>query len=976
MASIFRKYLSVFVLLLPFLSFAQNKHTIDSLKQSLAASTTDTSKCLILNNLFREYARLDIKTATSYNEQSLKLARKIRYPKGITDAINNWSYLLRLRGKYDSAMLVLMSAKPIFKAMPDKIAYADYLSDLGSLYALKNDQKTALINLFEALDIYRSTGSNKNLALLYSRLGSIYQAQKQYDSTLHFFKKSLEINNATDFPLGSSANLVNIGTVYSDMGEQLTAIKYFQDALVIKVNLNDKHGIIKCLNNIGAAYMNIGKVKEAIVNHEKALALAREFNSNLDMALGYTNLGFDYQKENNYKQAVYFAAKGLVISRQLNDYKLIRESSRVLFESYYSLRRFEEAYRYHVLFKQYSDSITDESNLKAMAEIQTKYAVVSKQNEITALKSEKDKQELQIQKLRAWYGLAIGFFFAFLAVALIFFYRARVSRKLSLKLREINEMKSHFFANLSHEFRTPLTLMLGPAEKLMETATPDDKPWLELIHRNASRLLFLDEQLLEFTKIDSGAQKIHLVHGNILIPLKTIAESYILLAGQKKTDYAIHLPVDPLEVYFDPDILEKVTGNLLSNAFKYTPAERSVNLSVSIINRELIPFSADQIQPLAGRYVRIDVRDTGTGIPEAKKEVIFERFFQLNHNSGNTVGGVGIGLALTRELLTLHHGFITLESKEGAGSLFSVFLPADPGIYSMEEIVELRPYKLSENQINNQVPTEKTVALSPVTNAEVHDQQDEIELPMVLVVDDNADMRSYIKQILYGKYLLLDADNGISGFEIACKTVPDLIVTDVMMYPVNGIELCMNLKNDEKTSHIPVIMLTALSASQEKITGLETGADDYITKPFSNQELLVRIRNLINQRIKLRQLFSNSSRFDPKTISVTSADEKFLNKLVQLIEANIDNSDLDTEFLLSHIPMSRSQLHRKIKGLTDQPITGFIRIIRIKRAAQLLEQKFGNVSDVMYAVGFNNLSYFTKSFREVYNMTPTEFMSK
>ena len=237
-------------------------------------------------------------------------------------------------------------------------------------------------------------------------------------------------------------------------------------------------------------------------------------------------------------------------------------------------------------------------------------------------------------------------------------------------------------------------------------------------------------------------------------------------------------------------------------------------------------------------------------------------------------------------------------------------------------------------------------------------------------------MRIYVREILQAFYTVTDAENGNQGFEIACQSIPDLIITDVMMHPVNGIEFCMKLKQDERTSHIPVIMLTALSDPQEKVTGLETGADDYVTKPFNSRELLVRMRNLITQRNKLRQIFSSSVNLEPGAITVTSADEKFLRKLIQLIEANIDNPDLDIEFLLSNIAMSRSQLHRKIKAITGQPITGFIRIIRIKRAAMLMEQKFGNVSDIMYAVGFNNLSYFTKCFREVYNLTPTEFMAK
>ena len=969
----FRTYFLAIIVLVPLMFSGQNRHNIDSLLNALSKSKDDKEKCLILNGLFGEYVRSNLEKAAFYNDQALNLSRKINYPKGITDAIYNKSSLLRIQGNYDSALVILVAAKQDYKKLPDTIAYADLLSEVGYLFFLKNDPKDALINLFEALELYEKTGSKKNLALLYNRFGSLYKNQKLYDSALCYYKKSYEINDATGFKLGCSANLINIGTIYEEKNDYLTAIGYFQRALEIKKQLGDKQGTQKCLNNIGTAFMDLGNVPNAIAYHRQALALALDYTSKLDIAMAYINLGFDYQKAKDYDQAISYALKGLDLAKQINDLQLLRESSRVLYESYGVLKRFDKAYQYLGLFKLYSDSLVTKNNLKALTEIETKYNVARKVNEITQLKIEKGKQELNIQTLRGWVNLGIGLFFSLLALALFFYYRARTSKKLSLKLKEINEMKTHFFANLSHEFRTPLTLMLGPAEKLMEKATPDDKPWLELIHRNATRLLFLDEQLLEFTKIDSGSQKINLVFGNILVPLKSIAESYVLLAGQKNILYSWSFPEEPLELYFDPDILEKVTGNLVSNAFKYTRTGGMVQLLVSRSNHG---NPHDGLGPGLTSFARIDVKDSGMGIPEDKKEVIFERFYQLNHHPGNTVGGVGIGLALTRELLNLHHGSISLESREGNGSTFSVFLSLDRNTYSREELGETRLFipqavKEPEPQVN-EVPAGEYRA----NNESAAGAAEESNLPQVLVVDDNADMRSYIRQVLEEHFLISDAENGDNGFEIACSAIPDLIITDVMMYPVNGIELCMKLKRDERTSHIPVIMLTALSGSQERIEGLETGADDYITKPFSPHELLVRIRNLVSQRNKLRQLFSSSMNIEPKTISVTSADEKFLQKLITLIEQNIDNPELDGEFILLNIAMSRSQLHRKIKALTDQPITGFIRIIRIKRAAQLMNLKFGNVSEIMYAVGFNNLSYFTKSFREVYNMTPSEFMAK
>ena len=967
--------LLLFLIFIPLFSFGLNQHRIDSLAGILARKTDDKTRCDLLRQMVDLYIRADIGKAKEFNDQSLALARKINYTRGISEAVYNEASLYRLKGKYDSALSLLIRERPVFVAVGDSIVLADYLSEVGSLYAAKSDLKNGLIILLEALRIYQVKGSTKNLALLYNRFGALYRSQKQLDSALKYYQKSLVINNATGFKLGASANLVNIGTIYEDKEEREKAIGYFQQALEIKEKIGDKQGICKCLNNIGTSYMNLGKVSHAIEYHEKALALAYECNSNLDVVINYINLGFDYQRGNNFRKAIEYAGKGLEMAKKINDLQLLTEAARVLHECWFSLKNYPEAYRYHVMYEQFKDSIVKENNLKAMAEIQAKYNMVAKENEITALRIGKNRQELEIQTFRAWFNLGVAMFIALAALAFFFYFRSRISRKLSVKLAEINEMKSHFFANLSHEFRTPLTLMLGPAGKLMETARPEDKPWLELIQRNASRLLYLDEQLLEFTRIDSGSQKIHLYSGNILVPLRTIAESYSLMAEQKNIRYTCHFPEEPLQACFDNDILEKVVSNLLSNAFKYTPSPGTVTLTVTAGSWNLTadPARGDKDNR---SFVRIGVSDSGIGIPENKKEIIFERFFQLSHYPGGAGAGVGLGLALTRELLKLHRGYITLESTEGKGSLFSVFFPLDRDTYSAEELKDVKPWEAPLHKAGPPVMAEDQPSGPLKAEGEVFEQHDDDGVPQVLVVDDNEDMRLYIREILRETYHVTEAGNGDAGFDIACATVPDLIVTDVMMHPVNGIEFCKKLKVDERTSHIPVIMLTALSGAKEKIAGLETGADDYITKPFSTRELLVRISNLVNQRKKLRQLFAGPLKLEPGAISVTSADEKFLQKLIRIIEENIDNPELEVEFLVDRIAMSRSQLHRKIKALTGEPITGFIRVIRIKRAAQLMEQKFGNVSDIMYAVGFNNLSYFTKSFREVYDMTPTEYMAK
>lgn len=957
-------------------ALGQNQTRIDSLTHALSGTDDINVRWFLYKNLFKEHYRTDIEKANYYNQQTIKIAFESNDRNKIAIALFNKGSLLKMLGKYDSSLILFEQAEDYFRQISDTLGYADCLSEKGNLYLLKKDFKNSFIQLMEALRVYRSTTKKNDFALIYNQIGMMYRAQKQYDSTLKYYNLSLEINERLGFKLGSSVNLVNIGTVYEYQKDYTTAIDFYKKSLLLKQELGDKKGMMKCMTNIGNALNSIKDFKNAISYHENALALAKEYKSSLEIATCLINLGNDFQNDNAYSKAVLYAMEGNSLAMQINDLELLKESSRILAQSNNQLRKYQDAYHYYELYKLYSDSIVKQNNLTELAEVQSQYENVKQENEITFLKIDKNKQDIKIQTFKARLNLFFGVFTALLALALFFYYRSAVSKKLSLKLSEINDMKSRFFANLSHEFRTPLTLMLGPAEKLKLTAKPEDKPWLDLIIRNALRLLFLDEQLLEFTRIDSGSQVIHLVEGDINIPLKGIAGAFELFAEKKNIRLNLDFPEKEINTFFDADILEKVTTNLLSNAFKYTPTGGFVEISATTEFLHEYPGSTKQKSKTGSKFIRINVKDNGAGIPEDKKDQIFERFYRLNQTAGVAEFGAGIGLALTRELLQLHHGFIKVESSVGQGSQFSVFLPAEKDYYTPDELKGAKLYDGKSENIQVQLFPEERLDEVRSFDEEVARPVVDESLPQVLVVDDNADMRMYIRDIIDESYAVTEAANGIEGFEAACASIPDLIITDIMMEPVNGIEFCKNLKTDERTSHIPVIMLTALSGSDEKIKGLETGADDYITKPFRHQEILVRVQNLISQRKKLRELFSTELKLEPKSISVTSTDERFLQKLILLIESNIDNPELDVEFLVKNIGMSRSQLHRKITALSNEPVTGFIRIIRIKRAAQLLGQKFGNISEVMYAVGFNNLSYFTKCFREVYNMTPSEFLTK
>ncbi|MBL7113599.1 MAG: response regulator [Bacteroidales bacterium] len=528
----------------------------------------------------------------------------------------------------------------------------------------------------------------------------------------------------------------------------------------------------------------------------------------------------------------------------------------------------------------------------------------------------------------------------------------------NLQIMEMDQMKTRFFANISHEFRTPLTLILGPLEDILakEEMKEKNRVTMERMHRSAARLLALINQLLDLSKLDAGSMKLELVESDVLRFLRIIFSSFTPLADRKKIDYKFAIPEQKLVTTFDQDKIEKILYNLLSNAFKFTPDEGEIWCKVSI-------GKSNDLQ--------ISVKDSGSGIPSEMIEKIFDRFYQVEGTPHGQAGGTGIGLSLTRELIQIQHGQIKINSKTGEGSEFIVTIPLGHEHLKKDEFI-LR----DETDVNESFVTIHAILPGKCAESEGKADEDEEDStkPQILVVEDSEDVRSHIAEGLDDRYVLKMAENGKIGYEIGTETIPDLIITDLMMPEMDGVELCKMLKTDERTSHIPVIMLTAKASVENRLEGLETGADDYMTKPFNMQELQIRINNLIEQRRKLRERFSKDARLEPKDIAVTSPDEKFLNRTMNIIEENLGDCDFEVTDLADEVGMSRMQLFRKLKALTDQTPSEFIRTIRLKRAARLMEKKFGNIAEITYEVGFNNLSYFAKCFKEMYGQLPSEYV--
>lgn len=528
------------------------------------------------------------------------------------------------------------------------------------------------------------------------------------------------------------------------------------------------------------------------------------------------------------------------------------------------------------------------------------------------------------------------------------------------KLKELDQLKSQFFANISHEFRTPLTLILGQIDSVMSSAIDNkEKGKLQVANRNAKRLLTLINQLLDLSKLEAGSMELNAEQHNIVSFLKSLFFSFESLAEAQKISLKFESEYQNIPVVFDPDKMEKVFYNLVSNAIKFTFPNGEIKVSLKLIKTS---------------EVVIQIKDTGPGIPSDRLPHIFDRFYQVDSSMTREHEGTGIGLALTKELVELHKGTISVDSIENEGSTFTLFFPLGDFAIEKESLIDLEHKNISEENIldilntHDQLSEKNKFIQNSAENKILSHRQE-----FILIVEDNPDVRLYIREQLENDYQIIEADNGEQGVILAQNEIPDLIVTDVMMPKMDGYQFCKAIRSDEKTSHIPIIMLTAKAGLDDKIEGLETGIDAYLTKPFSAKELTVRVRNLIQQRNQLRKRFSKATVIRPSEVSAVSADQVFLNKAVSFIEAHYADEKFSVEMLAEEVNMSVSQLNRKLNALINQPPGQLIRSLRLQRAADLLIKKAGTVAEICYKVGFNDQSYFSRSFKKQFGVSPSEY---
>lgn len=589
-----------------------------------------------------------------------------------------------------------------------------------------------------------------------------------------------------------------------------------------------------------------------------------------------------------------------------------------------------------------------------------------------------DKKTIAITILpppwKTWWAYSI---YAILIVTAFWFGMKYYTRKVQEeKEHELDQMKLRFFINVSHEFRTPLTLILNPAEKILSAYdNPEQvKSSALVIQRSSRRLLYLVNQLLDFRKIDLGESSLELQRVNVAKFTKDILTLFEELAKSKDISIQFTSSLKNRVGQLDPDKLEKILTNLLSNAVKFTGNGGSIAVNMEETSEMLSRNTLGKLlkKKKQGDFVKITVTDTGVGFKQEHLKDVFRRFFHADAS----MAGTGIGLNYTKALVELHKGSISVESREGEGSAFTVLLPLDLKSSNKKETIgsEIQNYIIDANPIKS---AEYEIAISNETTEDESENPlvPDANRPLLLIVEDNKELRTHLKNELSAQFRVKEAANGAVGLELVKKYYPDIVISDVMMPQMDGFEMCRQIKNELEISHIPVILLTARSLEEDRIEGYDTGADEYLPKPFNINVLRARVKNLLEARKRTRDRFVMLGGISAETReNANTVDEVFLEKATKVVLDNISNADFSLDDVIKEIGLGRSQFYRKINAITGQNPSNFIRTIKLKHAASLLLTEKYSVKEITHLCGFNSSAYFTKTFKELFGITPTQFI--
>ena len=959
------KLLFFVALCLSFLS-VRGQFLLDSLKTELSGKTTGADSVELLQHIAEIVAAGNPNLNRNYADTLESIVERHQYYRGhfYVNHFRGQSYYED--GNYEEAEKYFREELKYVNEFEDSLSKkAQVLNDIAICLGEFESSESAIEVYLQVMDIYEAIDDQDGVAIVHNNIGSIYSDAGAYPQALNHFQKGLKIREALGLTKKIPYCYDYISTVYDRMGEVEKSIYYSKKALRMLEEQENWSWAGIAANNMAATYnkMDDSKIDSTIFFANLSLDYFKKIENKRLKTYPLNQLIEAYTRKNDYQKAIEIGMQGWAIVQELGLTDMEELYFRELGEAHEALGNYKEAFHWYRQYLTVMDTIIKNANMEQVAEIEAKYETQKNEAEIAQKDLELTQKELEVSKQRNIRNrIIIGaslLLLLFTGILQYFRNKDRLKKKEAElayqlekseteKLREVDRLKSNFFTNISHEFRTPLTLIKSPLQQFIDGSFKGEKKrYYQIMLRNCDRLMNLVNQLLDLSKLESGKMKLQAAEGDLAKLLRSLGHSFESLAVRKQIDFQVNVPEAALPVYYDAEKLEKVIINLLSNAFKFTNEEKSIEIGLEKHKEQ----------------AKIWVKDSGVGISEEQLKHIFDRFYSVQ-KSEQHVASSGIGLTLTKELIELHHGSIRVRSEENKGSIFEVFLPLGKDHLQPEELI-----------IDTFANTEAVLPILLQTNQEVEVENNitiKANQPFVLIVEDNPDVRTYIKDQLQDQYQVLEAPDGRHGLELAKETVPDLIISDVMMPFMDGVEMAGELKKEEKTSHIPIIMLTAKAEREDKLEGLELGVDDYLIKPFDAKELRTRVQNLIDQRKRLQEKFGQQFQMNPTKVEVQSIDREFLMKVKEVIENQMDDETFSVVELSSQLAMSRSQLHRKLKALLGQSPNQIIREMRLKRAKELLEKDAGNASEVAFMVGFNSSAYFSKCFSDYFGFPPSK----
>jgi signal transduction histidine kinase/DNA-binding response OmpR family regulator len=911
----------------------QTKRKLDSLYLLIKThSRQDTTRVILLNEASHYQQNVDVRKNLDLASEALQLSKTLNFAKGIANSHRYLAHYFRMAGDY-------------------------YM---------------ATVHAQEMVQICEESGYIQGIGTAYNLLGQIAEDNQEWEKGKAYYLKAAQIHenelknkagrirDDTKLNRDLASDYLGLSILSSRQYKHEEGLGYIKKAESVYTFTGTSLGMVQ--NNYAIAYIGLGKYVEAKRCLDQALKIAELAGYTFLESCASLQMSELYKRTRQYDKSKTYLNRAISLSREQNNKVFLADAYRLYAELEVNLGHFDKAVGYYKIKDAYRDSSSKDEQAMRLDFIESRFESDKKDRLIANLHNEQELERLQHKYVFIGLG-ALGFI-----LMVIFFlqqshnrktsYLLHVQQGLNEKLREMDQMKSRFFANISHEFRTPLSLILAPVEEKLNCGPQKDRDSFQLIRRNALRLLSLVNQVLDLSRLEAHKMDLSIRQGNLKELVTLICSSFDSLAESKGIHFKKEIAMNDTLQWFDSDKLEKILNNLLFNAFKFTSSGGEVNLRARLDEQ--------------GNQLRIQVTDTGIGISKEEQKHLFSPFFQSTKTSGEGEGS-GLGLALVKELVALHGGTIQLKSELNEGTEFQVDLPVNKEAFRESEIM---------NDHIKSVFTSTIPAISPlsITHEEAVESDHAFD-DSVLIVEDNVDLRKYISGILAEQFTVFTACDGDEGFAMSLKHMPSLVLSDVMMPGADGVAMTKRIKEDERTSHLPVVLLTARANESSKLEGLGIGADDYLSKPFSILELKTRITNLISLRKKLAARYRAEISAGVPLISAVSShapkershDEKFMMRVNKIIEENLSNPQFGVEAMAEEIGLSRAQLFRKVKAICGLSPNELINEVRLNRAAELIQAKADNFSQISYAVGYNEPSYFARRFRQKFGMSPKEY---